>query len=70
MKQEFTAVVKKDGKWWIGWVAEMSGVNSQGATKKELLENLASALSEMMELNREVALKEAGAGYTEEVLAV
>lgn len=70
MKQEFTAVVKKDGKWWIGWVAEISGVNSQGATKKKLLENLASALSEIMELNRKVALKEAGAGYTEEVLAV
>lgn len=70
MKQEFTAVVKQDGIWWIGWVAEISGVNSQGATKKELLENLTSALSEIMELNREVALKEAGAGYTEEVLAV
>jgi predicted RNase H-like HicB family nuclease len=70
MKQQFTAVMKKEGKWWIGWVAEVSGVNSQGATKKELMENLASALSELMQLNREEAIREAGTGYSEEVLAV
>jgi predicted RNase H-like HicB family nuclease len=48
----------------------VSGVNSQGATKKELMENLASALSELMQLNREEAIREAGTGYSEEVLAV
>ena len=29
MKQKFTAVIKKDSGWWIGWVEEIPGVNSQ-----------------------------------------
>lgn len=39
----FTAVVKQDGPWWIGWVEEIPGVNSQGHTRDELIENLRSA---------------------------
>ena len=30
MKNKFTAVIKKDSDWWIGWVEEIPGVNSQG----------------------------------------
>ena len=70
MKREFNAVIKKCEGWWIGWVQEVPGVNSQGKTRKELIENLQSALSEMMEMNREEALREAGTGYTEVALAV
>ena len=33
MKNKFTAVIKKDAYWWIGWVEEIPGVNSQGKTK-------------------------------------
>lgn len=68
MNKQFTAVVKKDGEWWIGWVAEVPGVNSQGATKEELMENLASALGEAIEMNRADAIREAGVGCTEELL--
>jgi predicted RNase H-like HicB family nuclease len=28
MKREFTAVIKQDEGWWIGWVEEIPGVNS------------------------------------------
>jgi predicted RNase H-like HicB family nuclease len=52
MQRAFTAVVKQDGGWWIGWVEEIPGVNSQGKTRKELMRNLRSALKEMLELNR------------------
>ncbi len=58
----FTAVVKQDGPWWIGWVEEIPGVNSQGHTRDELIENLRSALSEAIEMNR----AEAVAGMTGE----
>ena len=37
MKPEYTAIVKRDGKWWIGWIEEVQGVNSQGLTREELL---------------------------------
>ena len=48
MNQTYTAVVKQDGKWWIGWVEEVPGVNSQGRTREELLENLRDALDEAL----------------------
>ena len=32
MKQRYTAVIKKDAGWWIGWIQEIPGVNSQGMT--------------------------------------
>ncbi|HEX9636747.1 MAG TPA: type II toxin-antitoxin system HicB family antitoxin [Acidobacteriota bacterium] len=70
MKRPFTAVVKQDGKWWIGWIEEVPGVNCQGRTKKELLDNLRSALEEMLKLNREEALKAAPEDYTEESILV
>ncbi len=49
---EYTAIIKRSGKWWIGWIEEVPGVNSQGRTRKELVENLQSALSELLEMNR------------------
>ncbi len=70
MKQPFTAVVKQDGDWWIGWIEEVTGVNSQGRTKAELMENLRSALAEIIEMNREDARKAAVENYTEESVLV
>ncbi|MCI0738358.1 MAG: type II toxin-antitoxin system HicB family antitoxin [Gemmataceae bacterium] len=52
-KQTFTAVVQRDGKWWIGWIEEIPGVNGQGRTKKEFFANLRSALKEALEMNRD-----------------
>lgn len=65
MSNSYTAVVRRDGEWWIGWIEEVPGVNSQGATKAELLENLRSALTEALEMNRADALAAAGEGYEE-----
>ena len=52
----YRAIIRKSGDWWIGWVAEIPGVNSQGKTREELLENLQSALQEAIEMNRADAL--------------
>lgn len=65
MKRTFSAVIKRDGPWWIGWVVEVPGVNSQGKTRVELVANLRSALHEALEINRAVALAEAGSTYEE-----
>jgi predicted RNase H-like HicB family nuclease len=61
----YTAVIRRDGPWWIGWIEEVPGVNSQGATREELIFNLREALNEAIELNREVALKAAGESFEE-----
>ena len=39
-----TAVYQKQGDWYLGWVEEIPGVNTQGKTLKEVKENLKEAL--------------------------
>ena len=56
LMNKYTAAIQKDGRHWIGWIEEIPGVNSQGRSRKELLENLRSALSEALQLNRAEAL--------------
>jgi predicted RNase H-like HicB family nuclease len=52
MVRQFTAVYKKRGKWYLGWVEEIPGVNTQGRTLKEVKENLKEALLLILETNR------------------
>lgn len=52
MPVTYTAVVQQSGEWWIDWVEEVPGVNSQGYTREELLDNLWDALEEALEINR------------------
>ena len=35
MEKEFTAIIKQDGKWWIGWIEEIPGVNCQEYSHSE-----------------------------------
>ena len=70
MKQSFNAVIKKDEGWWIGWVEEIPGVNSQGKTRRELIKNLRSALKEALEFNRADARSAAEHDYEEELILV
>lgn len=62
---KYTAVIRQDGPWWIGWIEELSGVNSQAATRDELIANLREALAEALEMNREDARKAAGGSFEE-----
>jgi predicted RNase H-like HicB family nuclease len=65
MSANYTAVVQQDVEWWIGWVEEVPGVNSQGRTRDELLANLRDALEEALEMNRADARAAAGDSYEE-----
>ena len=56
--KKFTAVYKKSGKWYLGWIEEIPGVNTQGKTLKETRVNLKEALSLILEVNRLLAKKE------------
>lgn len=70
MNQTYTAIIKQDGDWWIGWIEEISGVNCQEATREELLETLKITLREALEFNRQDALTAAGANYQELSIAL
>jgi len=61
----FNALIRQDGPWWIGWIEEVPGVNSQGATREELLGNLREALAEAIAMNRDHARSAAGESFEE-----
>ena len=69
-EMEYTAVIKKSGEWWIGWIEEVPGVNCQERTREELRLSLAETLSEALEFNRQDALAAAGDDYFEEKVAI
>ena len=70
MKQTYTAVIKQDAKWWIGWIEEVPGVNCQEATRDELLQTLRDTLAEAIEFNRAEARSAAGIDFEELHIAV
>ncbi len=70
MGRDFTAVIKRDGDWWIGWIEEVPGVNCQERTREELLESLRVTLTEAIELNRKEAREAAGEEFTEATIGV
>lgn len=65
MQNTYTAVVKQDNGWWIGWIEEIPGVNCQESTEQELLETLRITLKEALEFNRDEALNAADSDYAE-----
>ena len=70
MNNSYTAILKQDGDFWIGWVEEVPGVNAQEKTKKALLASLKEILREALEFNREEARAAAKTGYVEEPITV
>jgi hypothetical protein len=70
MANTYTAVLKRVGEWWIGWVEEVPGVNCQERTREALLESLKTTLVEALDFNREDAIRAASSDYTEEPLSV
>lgn len=70
MQSQYTAVLKQDGEWWVGWIEEVPGVNCQERTYEELKNSLEVTLREALELNRQDALAAAGSGYKEEKIAI
>ncbi len=55
MIKKLTAVYKKCGKWYTGWIAEVPGANTQGKTLEETKENLREALTLILETDKSLA---------------
>ena len=62
MSRQFTAIYKKSGKWYLGWIEEIPGVNTQGETLKETIQNLKEALLLILETNQLINKKESSKG--------
>ena len=70
MHNEFTAIVEKDGDWFIAYCAEVPGANGQGKTKEECLANLSEAIALILEDRRQDALRGIPEGATRQVVSV
>ena len=66
----YTAIIKQDGDWWIGWIAEVPGVNCQEKTQGKLMESLQETLCEAIEMNRHEAFAAASEDCLQETVLV
>ena len=57
MRNEFTAVIERDGELYIAYCPEIPGANGQGRTKEEARKSLADAIALILEDRREDGLR-------------
>jgi predicted RNase H-like HicB family nuclease len=57
MRNEFTAIIERDGEWFVAYCSEVPGANGQGRTKEECRQNLAEAIDLILEDRREDAIR-------------
>jgi predicted RNase H-like HicB family nuclease len=57
MRNEFTAIIERDGDWFIAYSPEIPGANGQGKTKEEARQSLAEAIALILEDRREDGLR-------------
>ena len=70
MVRKFTAVYKKSGKWYLGWIEEIPGANTQGKTLKETKKNLKEALLLILQAYKKSSEKEIKGKVIREPLSV
>lgn len=70
MTREFTAVIEKKGRWYVAWIEEIPGANTQGKTLPEARRNLKEALQLLLEEYRRIAARESGDAARREPITV
>jgi len=70
MHNEFTAVIERDGEWFVAWCPEIPEANGQGKTVEDCRENLSQAISLVLEDRREDAMRGAPPSAVRELIKV
>ena len=70
MRHEFTAIIERDEKWYVGFCPEVPGANGQGLTREECMKSLAEAVSLILEDRLEDGLRGVPADAIREVLTL
>jgi len=70
MRNEFTAIVERDGRWFIAYSPEIPGANGQGKTKADCLKSLSEAIDLILEDRRDDGLRGLPANAVQELVAV
>ncbi len=70
MHNEFTAVIERDGDWYIAYCPEVPGANGQGETKQESLNSLRDAIILILEDRREEGLRGVPSDAEQDVVVI
>jgi len=70
MHNEFTAIIERDGEWYISYCPEIPGANGQGQTKEECLKSLSEAIKLILEDRRDDALRGIPADADKEMVTI
>lgn len=70
MHNEFTAIIERDGEWYISYCPEIPGANGQGQTKEECLKSLSEAIKLILQDRREDALRGIPADADKEMVTI
>jgi predicted RNase H-like HicB family nuclease len=70
MRNEFTAIIERDGDWFIAYCPEVPGANGQGRSKEEARASLSEAISLILQDRREDALRGIPPDAIKETVAV
>jgi predicted RNase H-like HicB family nuclease len=70
MRNEFTAVIEREGEWFIAYCPEIPGANGQGRDLKECKDNLAAAIALILQDRREDGLRDLPADAIRETVTV
>jgi predicted RNase H-like HicB family nuclease len=56
MKKKLTRIIRKHGRWYIAYIREIPGVNTQGRSRRSARRNLEEALALIIETRAEINL--------------
>jgi len=70
MRNQFTAVIERDGEWFVAYCLEIPGANGQGKTQDEAIRSLSDAIALILEDRREDGLRGLPEGVTKEIVTI
>ena len=70
MRNEFTAIIERGGKWFVAYCPEVPGANGQGRTKAAARRSLAAAITLILQDRRADALRGRPKNVTRETVTV
>ena len=70
LRNEFTAIIERDWKWYIGHCPEIPGANGQGETVEECKKSLTEAIALILQDRREDAQRGLPADAVQDVVSL
>ena len=70
VQHEFTAIIERDGEWYLAYCPEIPGANGQGRSKQEARNSLASAIALILEDRLKEGLRGVPADADREIVTI